>query len=52
MNENLIPAVIIDLVTKYKAAKDINEKTALENRLTDIRNYLNEVLRNQSPFRL
>ncbi len=44
MNENLLPPAIVDLLGKYKAAKDINEKTALEVRLNDITVAVQEAL--------
>ena len=49
MNVNLLPPSIVDLVEKFKASKNINEKTALEIRLKDIVVYVNAAL--DSRFR-
>lgn len=45
INENLLPTLIVDLVTKYNSTQNINEKVQLELRLKDIVNYINSSLR-------
>lgn len=46
MNENLIPQVIIDLVTKFLASEDSTmESHNLELRLNDIEQYIDSAFR-------
>jgi hypothetical protein len=46
MNENLIPQVIIDLVTKFLAAQDsTTESHSLELRLNDIEQYIDSAFK-------
>jgi len=46
MNENLIPQVIIDLVTKFLAAQDSTpESHNLEMRLNDIEQYIDSAFK-------
>jgi hypothetical protein len=44
-NTNLIPELIVNLVSKFKNTRDVNERFQLELRLNDILKYINAALR-------